>query len=100
MPGQIGLKVKFVVLMLEIWFQNGLNAQFEQQENKNLTEQITKLNEQNRLLKEEYEKYKIRTNYLIKSVKQSSKVSSKKSLYLFFILNKNFPSFNHVTFVQ
>ena len=76
-------------MFIEIWFQNGLNAQFEQQENKNLTEQMTKLNEQNRLLKEEYEKYKIRTNYLIKSVKQSSKVS-KKPFSFSLILNRNF----------
>jgi len=35
-----------------------------------LTEQIEKLKDENKHLKEEYEKYKIRTNYLIKSAKQ------------------------------
>jgi len=41
-----------------------------------LLNQIEKLKEENRHLKEEYEKYKIRTNYLIKSAKQISSSTS------------------------
>lgn len=43
-----------------------------------LTSQIDKLKEENRHLKEEYEKYKIRTNYLIKSAKQISTTTSEQ----------------------
>ncbi len=65
------------VLNLEIWLQNGnLSLQQEQQKQKELRNEIDKLKEENCHLRDEYEKYKIRTNYLIKSAKQTSKVKS------------------------
>jgi cell division protein FtsB len=65
------------VLILEIWLQNGnLSLQQEQQKQKELRNEIDKLKEENSHLRDEYEKYKIRTNYLIKSAKQTSKVKS------------------------
>lgn len=63
---------------LEIFCQNQFNSDLEQvkAESEKLTDQIDRLKEENRHLKEEYEKYKIRTNYLIKSAKyQTSKES-------------------------
>lgn len=68
----------------EIWIQNGdmmtasksINELEEKQTE--LTSQIDKLKEENRHLKEEYEKYKIRTNYLIKSAKQISTTTSEQ----------------------
>lgn len=57
----------------EIWFQADSNLKQEKEENKKLSTKITKLQDENIHLKEEYEKYKIRTNYLIKSAKQASK---------------------------
>lgn len=55
----------------EIWLQSGVGGKTD--DKKIVTDleiQIDKLNEENKHLKEEYEKYKIRTNYLIKSAKQ------------------------------
>lgn len=63
---------------LEIFCQNQFNSDLEQVkvESKKLTDQIDRLKEENCHLKEEYEKFKIRTNYLIKSAKyQTSKES-------------------------
>lgn len=60
----------------EIWLQNGGSSiQQEQQKQKELQAELDKLKEENKHLREEYEKYKIRTNYLIKSAKQTTKVS-------------------------
>jgi DNA repair exonuclease SbcCD ATPase subunit len=59
----------------EIWLQNGSSSiQQEQQKQKELQAELDKLKEENKHLREEYEKYKIRTNYLIKSAKQTTKV--------------------------
>lgn len=68
----------------EIWGNNG-NSNLEREKNEitKLNANISKLKEENRHLKEEYEKYKIRTNYLIKSAKQSTKeISSNNELEL------------------
>jgi hypothetical protein len=68
----------------EIWIQNGdmmtasKNINELEEKQTELTSQIDKLKEENRHLKEEYEKYKIRTNYLIKSAKQISTTTSEQ----------------------
>jgi hypothetical protein len=46
--------------------------QLEKDKQKELQAQLDQLKEENRHLREEYEKYKIRTNYLMKSAKQAS----------------------------
>ncbi len=50
--------------------------QLEKEKQKEMQTQIDNLREENRHLREEYEKYKIRTNYLIKSAKQASSKDS------------------------
>lgn len=64
----------------EIWLQNGTLIQNNTKQNEEklseLLNQIEKLKDENRHLKEEYEKYKIRTNYLIKSAKQMTQATS------------------------
>ena len=50
------------------------NSKLEKEKQKELENENTKLKEENRHLKEEYEKFKIRTNYLIKSAKHLNKV--------------------------
>ncbi len=68
----------------EIWIQNGdmmtasKNINELEEKQTELTSQIDKLKEENRHLKEEYEKYKIRTNYLIKSAKQISTTTTEQ----------------------
>ena len=53
----------------EIWIQNGIkNLNLNEEKQTELLNQIEKLKDENRHLKEEYEKYKIRTNYLIKKM--------------------------------
>lgn len=60
----------------EIWLQPGINCQQQQLQQRELQDQLDKLKEENRTLKDEFEKHKIRTNYLIKTAKQSSKEPS------------------------
>lgn len=61
----------------EIWIQNGIkNLNLNEEKQTELLNQIEKLKDENRHLKEEYEKYKIRTNYLIKSARQLSSNTS------------------------
>lgn len=50
--------------------------QLEKEKQKEMQTQIDNLKEENRHLREEYEKYKIRTNYLIKSAKLASSKDS------------------------
>ena len=45
------------------------------EQQKELQAKFDQLKEENRFLRDEYEKYKIRTNYLIKSAKRNSRVS-------------------------
>ena len=54
---------------------NGIFISPDQTKNQRIL--YNKLKEENRHLKEEHEKYKIRTNYLIKSAKQMNKVQFK-----------------------
>lgn len=59
----------------------------EKERQKELEKENEKLKEDNRHLKEEYEKFKIRTNYLIKSAKQLSKVIFNGTIhFLYFLL--------------
>lgn len=58
------------VVISEIWLQSGeFNAKLEKDKQKEIERENEKLKDENRHLKEEYEKFKIRTNYLIKSAK-------------------------------
>ncbi len=50
--------------------------QFEKEKHKEMQTQLDSLKEENKHLREEYEKYKIRTNYLIKSAKLASNKDS------------------------
>lgn len=60
---------------VEIWLQSGeFNSKLEKEKQKEVERENDKLKEENRHLKEEYEKFKIRTNYLLKSAKQLNKV--------------------------
>lgn len=64
----------------DIWLRNGeFNLKLEIEKQKELEMQLEKYKEENKHLKEEYEKYKIRTNYLIKSAKHSSQTSQESS---------------------
>lgn len=57
----------------DIWSQNNsFNVQLEKDKQKEMQTQLDNLKDENKHLREEYEKYKIRTNYLIKSAKQAS----------------------------
>ena len=58
---------------VEIWLQNGVKETTTNDQKQRLVDlegELESLRNQNQHLKEEYEKYKIRTNYLIKSAKQ------------------------------
>lgn len=56
----------------EIWLQSSnLSAKEHSELQNELHDQIEKLKEENRSIRDEFEKHKIRTNYLIKSVKQT-----------------------------
>jgi chromosome segregation ATPase len=75
---EIWLQTDNSLLATSKTIQNKNNDKREEEEktllNTELESEITQLKEENRHLKEEYDKYKVRTNYLIKSAKQSSKV--------------------------